>query len=128
MEISHGFYTNQTNIINPYNALLLKITTNGSIISANEMGIGTTGDFHGKSCLISLNLSGTIMTVLQPVKILLCNNEIAVYSTSNSKHTLYCKDFQYYVIFDKKNIIKLDVTDGRVDIFGTMIVTELNLS
>ncbi|MCX7871602.1 MAG: hypothetical protein N2485_08595 [bacterium] len=94
------------------------------------MGIGTTDDFHEKSCLISLNLSGTITTLLKPVKILLCNNEIAVYSTSNSKHTLYCKDFQYYVIFDKNNIIKLDVdvTDGQVDIFGTMIVTELNLS
>lgn len=130
MEISHGFYTNQTNIINPYNALLLKVISTGfgANITAVEQGIGTIGGFDGKKCLISLNLSGTITIGTKPVKIILCNQEIAVFSSGNSRTTIYCKDFQYYLTFDKGNIIRLDNIDGRADIFGTMIITELNFS
>lgn len=130
MEISHGYYTNQTNIINPYNALLLKIipTGGGANITAVEQGIGTTGDYDGKKVLISLNLSGIITTTLNPITINLCGQPIAVFSSANSKTTVYCGGFQYYATFDKTNIISADNIDGRLDIFGVMIVTELNIN
>lgn len=129
MEISHGYYTNQSNVINTYNCLLYKIinTGSGAGLIADNMSNNDPGDYDGKTVLINLNLTGVIQTGINPVIINICNKNIAQYYIGNNKATLYCKDFQYFAIFDKNNIISVNNVDGKLDVWGTMIVTLLNV-
>ncbi|GAB4451219.1 MAG: hypothetical protein OHK0036_11390 [Bacteroidia bacterium] len=129
MEVSHGYYTNQSNVINPYNCLLYQIinTGGGAGLIANNMSNNDPGDYDGKLVLINLNLTGVFQTGTNPIIISICKKNIAQYYTSNNKATLYCKDFQYYVTFDKNDVISVQNVDGRLDVWGTMVVTLLNV-